>query len=64
MGRTLSMTVVAQGVETKAQADFLRQNACDEFQGFYLSKPVPAEHVTESLRAQANIADSATLATP
>ena len=49
MGKTLSLTVVAQGVETKEQADFLRQNACDEFQGFYLNKPMPADQMTEFL---------------
>jgi diguanylate cyclase (GGDEF)-like protein len=52
MGRTLSLTVVAQGVETKEQADFLRLNACDEFQGFYLNKPMPAEQIAELLRKQ------------
>ena len=34
MGRTPSLTVVAQGVETHGQANFLRTHACDEFQGF------------------------------
>ena len=57
MGRTLSLTVVAQGVETKEQADFLRQNACDEFQGFYLNKPVPADQMVELIRAQADPPD-------
>jgi diguanylate cyclase (GGDEF)-like protein len=52
MGRTLSLTVVAQGVETKEQADFLRQNACDEFQGFYLNVPVPADQIAQLLRTQ------------
>ena len=52
MGRTLSLTVVAQGVETKEQADYLRQNACDEYQGFYLNKPMPAEQMAELLRVQ------------
>ncbi|HEV7358901.1 MAG TPA: EAL domain-containing protein, partial [Steroidobacteraceae bacterium] len=33
MGKNLSLTVVAQGVETRAQADFLRDHACDELQG-------------------------------
>ena len=42
LGRNLSMTVVAQGVETREQADFLRRNACDEFQGFFFDTPVPA----------------------
>jgi len=57
MGRSLSLTVVAQGVETKAQADFLRQNACDEFQGFYLDKPMPADQIAELVRAQPDIPD-------
>lgn len=52
MGRALSLTVVAQGVETKAQVDFLRKKACDEFQGFYFYKPVPAEEIPELLRDQ------------
>ena len=52
MGRTLSLTVVAQGVETREQADFLRRNACDELQGFYFNKPVPAEQFGELLRAE------------
>jgi len=52
MGRALSLTVVAQGVETKAQADFLRKKSCDEFQGFYFYKPVPAEEIPQMLRDQ------------
>ncbi|TNF78515.1 EAL domain-containing protein [Pseudomonas sp. ICMP22404] len=52
MGRTLSLTVVAQGVETKEQADFLRDNACDEFQGFYFNKPVPADQFKVLLQGQ------------
>jgi diguanylate cyclase (GGDEF)-like protein len=49
MGRTLSLTVVAQGIETKEQADFIRRNACDEFQGFYFNRPLPAEQIAELL---------------
>jgi diguanylate cyclase (GGDEF)-like protein len=52
MGKNLSLTVVAQGVETKAQADFLRANACDEFQGFYFNRPLSAQRFTELLLAQ------------
>jgi diguanylate cyclase (GGDEF)-like protein/PAS domain S-box-containing protein len=39
MGRTLGVTVVAEGVETAEQQAFLRSRACDEMQGFYFSKP-------------------------
>jgi diguanylate cyclase (GGDEF)-like protein len=52
MGRSLSLTVLAECVETKAQADFLREHACDEFQGFYFSKPVTADKFAELLEAQ------------
>ena len=56
MGRTLSLTVVAQGVETKAQADFLRLNACDEFQGFYFDVPMPADQTSMLLQTQKDVA--------
>ncbi len=52
MGRALSMTIVAQGVETREQAEFLRQRSCDEFQGFFFNQPVPPEQLTEILKAQ------------
>ena len=45
MGRTLSLTVVAEGVETAEQAEFLRLHGCDEFQGFYASKAVPPDEL-------------------
>ena len=43
MGKTLSLTVVAEGVETVEQQTFLREQACDEMQGYYFSKPVPPD---------------------
>jgi diguanylate cyclase (GGDEF)-like protein len=58
MGRALSMTVVAQGVETREQAEFLRQHACDELQGFYFAKPVPADQATRLLQAPQDTAQS------
>jgi EAL domain-containing protein (putative c-di-GMP-specific phosphodiesterase class I) len=53
MGKSLSVTVVAQGVETREQADFLRVHACDELQGFYFERPLPADETTKLLLAQA-----------
>ena len=50
MGKSLSLTVVAEGVETREQQAFLRENACDEMQGFYFSKPVAPEQFAELLR--------------
>ena len=46
------VTVVAQGVETKEQADVLRAQACDEFQGFYFNRPMPSGQFGELLRTQ------------
>ncbi len=43
MGKILRMAVVAEGVETKEQMDFLREQSCDEMKGFYFSKPVTPE---------------------
>jgi diguanylate cyclase (GGDEF)-like protein len=54
LGKSLSLTVVAQGVETREQADFLRKHACDELQGFYFNRPLPAPQFAELLRAQAS----------
>jgi diguanylate cyclase (GGDEF)-like protein/PAS domain S-box-containing protein len=50
MGKTLSLTVVAEGVENVEQETFLRQHACDEMQGYLISKPVPAPQFAELLR--------------
>jgi diguanylate cyclase (GGDEF)-like protein/PAS domain S-box-containing protein len=43
LGRTLGLEVIAEGVETRAQYDFLRAIGCRGFQGFYFGKPVPGE---------------------
>ena len=42
LAQSLNLKVVAEGVETKGQLDFLKQYRCDYIQGFYFSKPVPA----------------------
>jgi diguanylate cyclase (GGDEF)-like protein len=50
MGKTLSLTVVAEGVETQEQEDYLREHICDEMQGFYFSRPIAADQFGELLR--------------
>ncbi|MEA3419775.1 MAG: EAL domain-containing protein [Campylobacterota bacterium] len=50
MAKKLGLRVLAEGVETKAQADVLRSYGCDEVQGFFFGKPVTAEAFTELLR--------------
>jgi diguanylate cyclase (GGDEF)-like protein len=51
MGKTLSLTVVAEGVETKEQETFLRKHDCDESQGYYFSRPTSPENFAALLRA-------------
>ncbi|MFA6055356.1 MAG: EAL domain-containing protein, partial [Thermodesulfovibrionales bacterium] len=45
MAHTLNLKTIAEGVETEEQWNFLRLLRCDIAQGFYLSKPLPAEEV-------------------
>ncbi len=45
LGQKLNLRVIAEGIETEAQAAFLRENNCDEMQGYLFSRPVPAERV-------------------
>lgn len=49
LARKLNMDVVAEGVETKEQAEFLLRKGCSDVQGFYYSKPLPPEQLLEFL---------------
>lgn len=51
MSHSLNMKVIAEGVETAKQLNFLKQENCDEMQGFYFSKPLPPEQLTKFLRS-------------
>jgi EAL domain-containing protein (putative c-di-GMP-specific phosphodiesterase class I) len=50
MGKTLSLTVVAMGVETREQQAVLQENACDEMQGYYFNRPTGEAEFAEFLR--------------
>ena len=45
LAQAFDMTTVAEGVETESQLDYLKQNGCDESQGYLHSKPVPKEEL-------------------
>jgi diguanylate cyclase (GGDEF)-like protein/PAS domain S-box-containing protein len=51
MAHSLGMKVIAEGVETASQLDFLMGNYCDEIQGYYFSKPLAAQQLTVLLRS-------------
>jgi diguanylate cyclase (GGDEF)-like protein/PAS domain S-box-containing protein len=52
LGHRMHLRVIAEGVETVEQRDFLLANDCDEMQGYLFSPPVAAERITEMLQAQ------------
>jgi len=47
LGHEMDLTVVAEGVETKAQLDFLTEHNCDVIQGYYFSRPLTADAVVD-----------------
>ena len=54
LAHSLKLKVVAEGVETEAQLRSLREQGCDEFQGFFYSKAIPASDITKLLVEQNN----------
>ncbi|HZV64662.1 MAG TPA: EAL domain-containing protein, partial [Telluria sp.] len=55
LAHNLRLTVIAEGVETAGQANLLRQYRCDEIQGYYFSRPMPAAEMTAMLATGARI---------
>jgi len=47
MSHNLGLELIAEGVETKEEMDFLIENGCDNFQGYYFSRPIPAKKIVE-----------------
>ena len=52
MGHALGLKVVAEGVETEAHEELLREQRCDEMQGYLFSRPMPAERFAAYLCAE------------
>jgi diguanylate cyclase (GGDEF)-like protein/PAS domain S-box-containing protein len=59
LGRSLRKTVVAEGVENPEQFEFLRNEGCDEFQGYLIAKPMPEEQFLRLLGEPGDAAKSA-----
>jgi EAL domain-containing protein (putative c-di-GMP-specific phosphodiesterase class I) len=51
IGHELGMKVMAEGVETSAQLEFLRLKGCDSAQGYFFSRPLPANQMVSWLHA-------------
>ncbi|TCS35655.1 PAS domain S-box-containing protein/diguanylate cyclase (GGDEF)-like protein [Paucimonas lemoignei] len=51
LAHSMKLSVIAEGVETAQQLDFLSDHGCDQMQGYYFSKPVPADQIAKLLQA-------------
>ncbi|MET3131251.1 diguanylate cyclase (GGDEF)-like protein/PAS domain S-box-containing protein [Oxalobacteraceae bacterium GrIS 1.11] len=56
LAHNLKLRVIAEGVETEAQLDYLRRHGCDEMQGYYFSRPLAAEQFEQLLRLGSRLA--------
>lgn len=50
MAKQLNIRIVAEGIETKEQVDFLASNGCDMIQGFYFAKPMPIDNFEKLMK--------------
>ncbi len=55
MAHSIGLAVIAEGVETQAQASYLRTLHCDQIQGYYFSRPLPAAEISQLLRSSARL---------
>ena len=55
MAHSLNLDVIAEGVETEAQLEYLRRQHCDQIQGYYFSRPIPGAQVGELLLQGKNL---------
>jgi len=58
LGKSMGMSVVAEGVEKQEQLDYLIEYKCDKIQGYYYSKPLPVKEVIELLESNEVVSQS------
>ncbi len=58
LAHNLQLSVIAEGVETQAQLEYLKKHGCDEIQGYYISRPVAAEALAKQLQQEKEVSCS------
>ena len=64
LGQILGLAVIAEGVETEGQRDFLARFGCDAYQGYLFSRPLAIRHFEEFVQRRANRAEPAAVGQP
>ena len=59
LAHNIGLKVIAEGIETEGQLAYLREKVCDEGQGYYFSRPLPANEFTELLEREESLLDAA-----
>lgn len=59
LGHSLDLSIIAEGVETEAQRDFLAAEGCDEFQGYFFAKPLPFDDFVQFALSNVQLARTA-----
>jgi diguanylate cyclase (GGDEF)-like protein len=55
LAHNLQLSVIAEGVETEEQLEYLQRNGCDQIQGYYISRPVTAEALVKQLQQEKEV---------